>query len=116
MIPLKELTPPLPPALRAPSSDGVSKSASAETAPETARMPGGLTPRHLEALWERMVRIYGKKWIDNFGEADDGTWLTGLYDVTPHEIARGLDACRTSRSPWPPTLPQFRALCKPTIV
>lgn len=76
-------------------------------------MPAGLTPRHIDALWERMVRIYGRRWTDNFGEADDGTWLVGLFDVKPEDIARGLDRCRTRESPWPPTLPEFRAMCKP---
>lgn len=76
-------------------------------------MPGGLTAEHMRVLWERMVRIYGRKWVDNFGEIDDGTWLAGLFDVKPKQVMVGIDKCRTSSSPWPPTLPEFRAMCLP---
>lgn len=57
--------------------------------------------------------IYGHKWTSAFGARDDGTWLTGLRDVAPEQIAVGLEVCRTSIEPWPPTLPQFRAMCLP---
>ncbi len=60
-----------------------------------------------------MARIYGRRWTDNFGDADDGTWLAGLGDVKPENIARGLDRCRRREVPWPPPLPEFRAMCKP---
>lgn len=78
--------------------------------PATA-MPSGLTVEHIERLWERMTMIYGHKWTSAFAQHDDGTWLTGLHDVAPEQIAVGLEACRTSDDPWPPTLPAFRAKC-----
>lgn len=77
-------------------------------------MPSGLTDRHMGVLWERMAKIYGHKWVSSYGEEDDGTWLTGLHDVTPEQIGVGLEACRVSAEPWPPTLPQFRAMCLPS--
>lgn len=59
-----------------------------------------------------MAKIYGHKWVSSFGAADDGTWLSGLRDVTLSQIGIGLERCRTRSEPWPPTLPEFRALCK----
>lgn len=76
-------------------------------------MPSVLTDRHIDRLWERMAKIYGHKWVSSYGEADDGSWLTGLHDVAVEQIAVGLEKCRVSSDPWPPTLPQFRALCRP---
>ena len=74
-------------------------------------MPSGLTIEHIERLWERMTMIYGHKWTSAFGRHDDGTWLAGLHDITPEQIGVGLEACRISDDPWPPTLPAFRAKC-----
>jgi len=58
-----------------------------------------------------MTKIYGHKWVSSFGEADDGSWLSGLHDVSVQQIATGLDACRVRLDLWPPSLPEFRALC-----
>ena len=35
-------------------------------------------------------------------------WAAGLADVTPEQVRRGLNALT---SEWPPTLPEFKALC-----
>ena len=70
-----------------------------------------LTPRHMQELWTRMVRIYGLRWTSGFGESDDGTWLTGLHGLMPEELANGVRACIDRPSGWPPLLPEFRALC-----
>ena len=66
----------------------------------------------VEKLWERMAMIYGHKWVSSYGEADDGTWSTGLYDVDREGLSRGLEALRLSDKEWPPSLPEFRELCK----
>lgn len=58
-----------------------------------------------------MSRIYGHRWTSGFTEADDGTWLTGLRDLLPEELAAGLRACIHREDDWPPTLPEFRRLC-----
>jgi hypothetical protein len=76
------------------------------------RMPEKVTTAHIDALWQRMARIYGRKWTNNYGEIDDGTWLAGLRDVRPQDLDRAMDRCRLIDSPWPPTLPEFRAMCK----
>jgi hypothetical protein len=63
-----------------------------------------------------MSMIYGHRWTSSFGVCDDGTWLTGLSDVTVEQIKTGIEKCRTrkispGREDWPPTLTEFRALC-----
>lgn len=61
-----------------------------------------------------MQDIYGHKWISAFGESDiDGTWSIALGDLTPEELGRGLRACVERDDPWPPSLPEFRRLCRP---
>lgn len=69
----------------------------------------------MRTLWRRMAEIYGQRWTAAYGEdavsgAGD-TWAKGLVGITPQQLARGLEACITRADPWPPTLPEFRALC-----
>lgn len=75
--------------------------------------PSALTDEHIARLWIRMARMFGHKWISAYGETDDGTWLKGLSDLTPEQIAHGIGECLKQRDPWPPTLPEFRAMAKP---
>ncbi len=60
-----------------------------------------------------MAKIYGHKWVSSYGETDDGSWLSGLHDVTPEQVSVGLESCRVRNDPWPPSLPEFRAMCLP---
>lgn len=80
-----------------------------------------LTPKLLINLWERMTHIYGHRWTSAYGEAavHDGelsdtakTWASGLRGVTGDQLADGLRACVERVDPWPPSLPEFVALCK----
>jgi hypothetical protein len=70
----------------------------------------------MQTLWLRMAEIYGHRWTASFGANPDsdgaaGTWGKGLAGITPAQLADGLKACITSSDPWPPTLPEFRAMC-----
>jgi hypothetical protein len=63
-----------------------------------------------------MAEIYGHKWVSAYGDSSDadgaaGTWAKGLAGITPQQVAEGLKACVVSSDPWPPTLPEFRAMC-----
>ena len=60
-----------------------------------------------------MTKIYGHKFPSAYGESDDGTWRKGLSDMTTEQIAHGITECLKRHDPWPPTLPEFRAMCKP---
>lgn len=66
-------------------------------------------------LWARMAAIYGHKWVSAHGDSDitRDTWQRGLKDLTTAELATGLRAVVTRPDPWPPSLPEFRALCRP---
>lgn len=60
-----------------------------------------------------MAAIYGHRWVSSYGPDDsDDTWLRGLGGITPREVAAGLSACVDRADPWPPTLPEFRAMCR----
>ena len=88
----------------------------ASSAPQpTSTSQNLLTERHLADLWRRMTRIYGHRWTSAFGAKDDATWLRGLHGLTSAQVGHGLSRCATHRADgWPPTLPEFRALCTPT--
>lgn len=66
-------------------------------------------------MWVRMAEIYGHRWTSGYGEDPDGpaaqTWAKGLAGLRPDQLAAGLTTCLASADPWPPTLPEFRALC-----
>lgn len=88
----------------------------ASSAPQpTSTHQSLLTERHVADLWRRMTRIYGHRWTSSYGETDEGTWHKALQGLTPAQVGRGLSRCAIHRADgWPPTLPEFRALCTPT--
>lgn len=69
----------------------------------------------IDSLWLSMTSIYGHRWISAYGaDAQQGAgdaWARGLAGITARQLGVGIDACIVSADPWPPTLPQFRALC-----
>lgn len=68
-----------------------------------------------------MAAIYGHRWVTAFGETPENgagrltiagdTWKRGLAGLAERQIGAGLQACVASNEPWPPTLPEFRAMC-----
>ncbi len=74
-------------------------------------------------LWERFTHIYGHRFATAYGESAlnaEGqltdvaqTWAAGLAGITGEQLAVGLRACIKREDTWPPTLPEFRALCAP---
>lgn len=62
-----------------------------------------------------MAEIYGHRWTSAYGDnPNDGaalTWSKGLGGLHSQQLADGLRACLASADPWPPTLPEFRAMC-----
>lgn len=71
----------------------------------------------VEQLFTDMLLAYGKKFGDMWAGStiDDliAFWTRGLRGYTPREIKRGIGALETR--PWPPTLPEFKLLCRPTV-
>jgi hypothetical protein len=74
-----------------------------------------LADRVIERLWERMGEIYGHRWPSSYGDdpltGAGRTWAKGLAGLSAEQIGDGVSACMASAEPWPPTLPEFRALC-----
>lgn len=68
-----------------------------------------------EALWRRMLGLYGHTWASQYGDAPTGstadTWASALIGLTPQQIADGLRACVASGDEFPPNAPRFRAMC-----
>jgi hypothetical protein len=60
-----------------------------------------------------MTETFGHAWTSSYGETPSDTWLAMLIDMTPEELRTGLIACANWTERFPPTLPQFRALCRP---
>lgn len=86
--------------------------------PESSK-PSGLDDRLIAKLWSVMARMYGHRWTSSFGETDDGTWAKGLRGLTAEQIGHGISkilAPNSEADGWPPSLPEFRAMCVPQKV
>lgn len=68
--------------------------------------------------------MFGHRWTATFGESATSsgqltetakTWGAGLRGLEGEEIAAGLRACSASGAAWPPSLPEFRAMCRQTV-
>lgn len=71
-----------------------------------------LTEEKIKNLWARMSSVYGYRWKSAYGPKDDGTWLHALQGLTPEQLSRGVKRAIKKFQTWPPTLPEFRALCE----
>lgn len=76
---------------------------------------GNLTASHFERLWIRMAEVYGHKWSSQYGSKPAQSWIDGLADMEVKEIRDGLLALKDWQGDdgWPPTLFEFRQLCRP---
>jgi hypothetical protein len=64
-----------------------------------------------------MHLTYGKRYTDLWGATDPQAWKSYWADqlagYSANELKRGMDAL--SSREWPPTLPEFKRLCRPPI-
>lgn len=69
----------------------------------------------IDALWIGMADVYGHRWTSAYGNdparGAGSTWSLGLSGLTTEQVGHGVQACIASSEPWPPTLPEFRAMC-----
>lgn len=75
----------------------------------------------MDHLFDRLSGKYPGRWAGLFkNEKAVDNWRTEWADaftkkaITPHEVARGLDACNDLYD-WPPTLPEFLHACRPPM-
>lgn len=57
--------------------------------------------------------MFGHTWLRDQGDEPNDTWVRGLSDLSSTDLGTGLIACRDSGKTFPPTLPEFRAMCRP---
>jgi hypothetical protein len=71
--------------------------------------------RWIEKLFDQMLLDFGKKFVDMWAGADPDRliahWSREMSGFTGEEISRGLEAQK--KRDWPPTLPEFRKMCRP---
>lgn len=106
-----------------PQPNGCGEFSHSTTSQTGASSPSGrvsgdvsrLDETHMRALWRRLAAMYGDGWTRQYGAQDDGTWLAGCRraGLTPQSVGAGLQAVLTSGAKWPPSLPEFLALCRP---
>lgn len=74
-----------------------------------------MNPSLLDDLWLRMAAMFGHTWVNQYGVAPHGiggdTWAAVLADLRAGQIGIGLQAAVAQGSAWPPSAPQFRAMC-----
>jgi hypothetical protein len=71
----------------------------------------------IDRLFDRMIATYGARFADMWASSDAHTvkavWADGLRGLAGDEIRTGLDSLNDK--PFPPTLPEFKRLCRPPI-
>src|SRR5690606_29906760 len=60
----------------------------------------------------RMQEMFGSSWSSQYGDAPSRTWTQALSHMTDEQIVRGLQRIALGGEKFPPTLPQFSALCR----
>lgn len=69
----------------------------------------------MQLVWESLAGIYGTAFSNSYGDRhDDGAalvWAESLAGFTRDMLHVGLSACARRANGYPPTLPEFRALC-----
>lgn len=75
-----------------------------------------ISSEDMAKLWAIMASMFGGKWVDYHGaKADEhGVWRAGLKNLGPDRIKIGLNRLVDTGEQWPPSLPAFVELCKPT--
>lgn len=71
----------------------------------------------VERIFQKMEDRYGDMWANRYGAFPRDrvmrTWGEDLADLSSSELATGMTACKSAK--FPPTLPEFRELCRPPI-
>lgn len=90
-----------------------------QVAPPSTEPPSALPSAWVDRLFDRFAAMYGKAWWDCWLEvpmADvKDCWRSGLARFSGADLKRGLERCAVECR-FPPTLPEFAALCLPPAV
>lgn len=87
----------------------------------SATASANLSRTDLSQFFARMEHLYGHRWTGQYGkplnEQGDLTisarqWQADIGEFTPAQIRGALKATETEYQDWPPTVPQFKAMCR----
>lgn len=84
---------------------------SGPTSPENGQSE--LERQKIESLWSLMSSMFGHRWTSSYGdEVDpDRAWQAALKGMTEAMVKQGLNRVAASGLEWPPSAPEFRAMC-----
>lgn len=75
-----------------------------------------LLERGIDRLFVEFLAMYGRHWLDLWMHCDvdvvKASWAAALRGIDGEAIHLALDALRTRGNPFPPTQPEFVALCR----
>jgi len=100
-------------------SDPSASSVSSSSGPRLASAPLRDVPEDYQdavgvRVWNRMRQLFGQHWTRDYGDAAEQTrhaWQGALGQFTTDEIGLALQNCQEWTAKFPPTFPEFRALC-----
>lgn len=81
--------------------------------PSPSDKPVKLRQSLLDKLWTKMTEMYGHRWTGSVGVSADQehAWATVLGGLNGAQIANGLGQLVERADDWPPSAPEFRAMC-----
>ena len=83
----------------------------------TSTEPSPALQEFMVTIFDEFYLDYGKKFTDMWGGVDPEKfrmhWSRQLIGYTPRELKRGY--AESKKLDWPPSLPQFKKLCRPDI-
>ncbi|MNV07124.1 hypothetical protein D3C71_975400 [compost metagenome] len=76
----------------------------------------------IDHLWNRLSGTYGGRWLKDFPDMQSienwkAAWAEAFDEenLTPHDVAEGLRACRRMSPDWPPSVGEFIRACRPAL-
>ena len=103
------------------TDQGLQESAKRKNKSSRRKYSTDATDMLIGRVWTRMSQIFGHRWVSAYGFLiDDNKELTGtantwghalsIHGITESDLKRAFRALLTKEG-WPPTLPEFVALC-----
>jgi len=83
------------------------------TQPERNISDGRPEPEVMLRFWKVMGQTYGPTFTTQYGMTPTDAWERQLTDITPDQIASGLNRLSERDSEFPPNAIEFRKLCLP---
>ena len=56
--------------------------------------------------------MYGHTWSSQQGTEPNDTWIRACAGISNQQLGHGLQQVLNQGGKWPPTLPEFKALCQ----